>query len=143
MQPIKMCLIIPALLFSVTGCIPYPIYKTLQPEAQITVTDQDNKPLSGASVTLISSFYPYGMEEFRETRLTNALGGGEFSGKREWQIEIIFLHGRKEYFWNWCVEKQGYTTYETRHNSASKFDDDATVKLMPGNSTPCQNEEYK
>ena len=125
-----------------TGCIPYPIYKTLQPEAQITVTDQDNKPLSGASVTLISSYYPYGHEDFRETRYTNALGQEEFSGKREWRIEMMFLHGWTEYFWNWCVEKPGYATYETLLNSASKFDEDAKVTLKPGNSTPCQSREY-
>jgi hypothetical protein len=128
---------IPLLLFWVTGCIPYPVYKTLQPEAQLRVVDKENKPLSEASVTLISSFYPYGHEDFRETRYTDSLGVAEFIGKSEWRIELMALHGWREYFWNWCVEKPGYATFVTRLNSENDFDDDAEVKLNPGASTPC------
>jgi hypothetical protein len=115
---------------SLTGCIPYPIYKKIQPEASMQVTDPGNKPLSGAIVTLISSSYPYGWEEFRETRYTNALGQVEFTGRREWRIEMMALHGWKEYFWNWRVEMPGYATYETRYNSADEFDEEAKVKLL-------------
>lgn len=39
---------------SLVGCIPipYPIYKTLQPEARVLVLDQNERPIAGAQVTL-------------------------------------------------------------------------------------------
>jgi hypothetical protein len=101
------------------------------------VVDKENKPLSEASVTLISSFYPYGHEDFRETRYTDSLGVAGFTGKREWRIEVIALHGWLEYFWNWCVKKPGYATFVTQFDSENDFDDEAEVKLNPGISTHC------
>ena len=101
------------------------------------VINAENKPLSNVSVTLISGFYPYGLEDFRETRYTNAIGVAEFTGKSEWLIEMMALHGWREYFWNWCIEKPGYSTFVTQLNTENEFDDDAEVKMIAGVSTPC------
>ena len=45
-----------------SGCVPYPVYKTLQPAATATIQDSQGEPIAGAAVTLISSAYPYGWE---------------------------------------------------------------------------------
>ncbi|WZB60538.1 hypothetical protein WJ970_21535 [Achromobacter xylosoxidans] len=42
------------------GCIPYPAYKTLQPQARATVVDEQSRPLADTRVILITSSYPYG-----------------------------------------------------------------------------------
>lgn len=48
-----------------SGCVVYPINKTLQPEAEILVTDVEGKPIHDAWLYLISSSYPYGFEQMR------------------------------------------------------------------------------
>lgn len=58
-----------ALASLLSGCVPYPVYKTMQPDARATVLDENSQPLADARVVLISSTFPYGREQFRnETR---------------------------------------------------------------------------
>lgn len=54
----------------IAGCVPYPVYKTLQPAAKATIRDDRGVPASGAVVTLVASAYPYGREKSRDTRTT-------------------------------------------------------------------------
>jgi hypothetical protein len=119
------------------GCIPYPIYKTLQPAAVVTVLDNASRPVEGASVTLISGAYPYAREKSRETRSTDAEGRAAFQSRREWRLEVLMIHGAEVYFWNWCVEKAGYATYASSYRSASAFPDTPTIVLSTGVSEPC------
>ena len=113
------------------GCLPYPIYKTLQPAAQIKVQDISGHPLAGAKVTLIATAYPYGREKSRETQVTDANGIAKFIGRSEWRAETLMIHGAEEYVWRWCVEKEGYET--VKGEDVAK----GGVVLRMGESSPC------
>jgi len=120
-----------------SGCVPYPVYKTLQPAATATIQDSQGEPIAGAAVTLISSAYPYGWEKSRETQFSTEEGVAEFSSQREWRVEALALHGRELYFWNWCVEKEGFETFSTALGDAADFQTEPVVLLEAGQSTPC------
>lgn len=121
----------------ISGCVPYPVYKTLQPAATATVRDQARQPLEKAEVTLISSAYPYGFEQHRQVRQTLADGTAAFDAMREMRVEVMALHGSQEFFWNWCVRKEGYATFVTHHRGATDFQASLLVQLEPGTSSPC------
>lgn len=120
-----------------SGCAPYPIYKTLQPPAHITVLDGASQPLPKAEATLVSNAYPYGGEKGRQTKQTAANGTAAFDAVREWRVETLMIHGAEEYFWNWCVRKDGYATYFTGGGSAREFQENLVIRLERGDSSPC------
>ena len=124
-------------IISLCGCVPYPVNKTLQPAAQVTVRDRMHQPLAAAEVTLIASAYPYGFEKSRTTKDTAVDGTAAFDSIREWRAESLMIHGAEEYFWNWCVRKTGYATYVTAHRSARDFQGKLAIELAQGESTPC------
>lgn len=121
----------------IAGCVPYPVYKTLQPAAKATIRDDRGVPASGAVVTLVASAYPYGREKSRETRTTTDDGVATFQARREWRTEVLAIHGWEEYFWNWCVQKEGFETFSTTHGSAADFEVELVVILKAGQSKPC------
>jgi hypothetical protein len=123
--------------FLVSGCVPYPVYKTLQPDAKATVRDAQGKPVSGAAVTLVASAYPYGRERSREMKMTMEDGVSAFASRREWRTEILAMHGAEEYFWNWCVQKEGFETFRTAHGRAAGFKAEPVIILKAGESKPC------
>jgi hypothetical protein len=132
-----------ALSTGISGCIPYPIYKTLQPSATVRIQDRTAAPIPDAEVTLISNAYPYGREKGRETVLTSPNGQAHFEAIREWRIETLMIHGAEVFFWNWCVRKHGYKTYQTSHNTANNFQAELEIRLEPGFSTPCPVSELR
>lgn len=119
------------------GCIPYPIYKQLQPQTRVRVVDPAGAPLAGASVTLVANTYPYGREHHRETLATGAAGEVVFSARREWRAETLFIHGAQVFVWRLCIAKPGYATHLTLPEGAADFDADATIALQPGATVPC------
>jgi hypothetical protein len=121
-----------------SGCVPYPVLKTLQPAATVSLVDIQGKPVPAASVTLISSAYPYGLEKSRETKLTAINGTVAFDPTREFRVEVLAMHGSEEFFWNWCIQKDGFETVETSHRGASEFESRFAVVLAAGVSTPCR-----
>ncbi len=123
------------LIIILQGC--YPIYKNIQPSADAIVTDVNGMPIEGAQVELISSFYPYGLEESRESKFTDIAGKVSFPSKREWRIESLMIHGVKSYFWNWCISKENYLTYYTENKRGKDFDNIPTIKLKSGISNEC------
>ena len=123
--------------FLVSACVPYPVYKTLQPEASITVLDAANQPVAGVEVTLVSKAYPYGREKGRVTKTTEANGVASFEAMREWRTEVLMIHGSEEFFWNWCIRKTGFATHVTSNRSASEFQRAVQVRLKPGVDSPC------
>ena len=133
----KVALTALAALTFLPGCVPYPVYKTLQPAAQIVVHDEANHPVANAEVVLLASAYPYGFERSRETRETNDQGIASFASQREWKVETLMIHGALEYFWNWCVRKDGYVTYLTSDRDADDFQSAPVVRLKRGQSTAC------
>ena len=131
----KLWVIFCAVLLS--GCIPYPVNKTLQPEAEIAVNDGNGKPVAGARVHLISSAYPYGFEKSRAEAQTDRAGRASFAKVKEWRMEALMIHGAEVYFWNWCVEKESYETHITSWGNGDDFRSRYEVALQPGVSTSC------
>lgn len=123
----------------ISGCVPYPVYKTMQPDAQATVLDENSQPLGDARVVLISSTYPYGREQFRNETRSAADGSATFKALKEWRAESMMIHGAQVYFWNWCVEKAGYETYQTLDRDAALFNHKPQIPLRPGESRSCNN----
>lgn len=69
---------------------------------------------------------------------TDFLGIARFGGRREWQVDsLMVLHGRKFYFWNWCVRKEGYATFATGNKSGDEFVANPIITLRDGRSRPC------
>lgn len=124
-------------LISLSGCVPYPVYKMLQPSASVTVHDKTNRPLPEVEVMLISNAYPYGFEKSRESKETSNDGTASFASLWEWRTESLMIHGAEVYFWNWCVRKDGYSTFLTAHRSSQDFQSSFIVHLEPGVSSPC------
>lgn len=125
-----------ALLLS--ACLPYPVYKALQPDALVTVLDSANEPQRDAEVSLIANTYPYGREHSRRVRMSGADGKPAFSAIREWRTEVLMIHGAEYFFWNWCIRKAGYATYATTNSSTVTFQAEPVVRLEPGPSTECR-----
>jgi len=125
----------------VTGCVPFPTYKTLLPESSMTVVDPAGVPIDFASVQLISSSYPYGYEKFRVITKTSPSGKARFAKIKQWRIEApLMMHGAEHFFWNWCISKEGYKTFQTRYTSSTEFDNSPFITLYPGNSKACPEE---
>jgi hypothetical protein len=135
MTPIHASLIL-LLASGLVGCVPYPAYKTIQPESQMAVLDERNEPVEGAKVELIANFSPHGRQT-RETKITDLHGVAAFEMRSEWQSESMMMHGVKYYFWNWCIQKPGFKTYLTGGTSGNKFDEHATIQLSRGASSEC------
>jgi hypothetical protein len=122
----------------ISGCVPFPTYKTLQPSTTAKVTDRDGEPIDDAKVELIISSYPYGSERFRVIRRTNPVGEAEFTKINEWRIEMpLMLHGVEVFFWNLCVSKSGYATLQTYYTGSDEFQKEPVLVLYPGESTQC------
>lgn len=92
----KLLILMMTLLLS--GCVVYPINKTLQPEADILVTDVERKSIQDAWVTLISSSYPYGLEQMRRGDKTNDRGEASFPEMKAWRTETLMIHGANVFF---------------------------------------------
>ncbi|MRV70215.1 carboxypeptidase regulatory-like domain-containing protein [Duganella sp. FT92W] len=122
----------------ISGCVPYPVLKTLQPSARVVLLDELNNPVPGASVALISTSYPNGFEKSRDTQITAIDGTARFESRREFRVEAIAMHGSEVFFWNWCIQKEGFKTIETAFNGATGFERDLTVVLRAGTSVPCR-----
>jgi hypothetical protein len=115
-----------------SACVPYPAYRTIQPAAELRVLDEQGRPLTGASVTLIGRAHPTPIEQSRETRLTDAHGIARFASRHAWQSEVLFLHGRLDYYWEWCVTAPGSGTVFTPYQAHPQV-----VHLRPGIAEPC------
>ena len=122
-----------------TAC-PYPVYKKLRPEGRALILDDAGKPIAGTKVVMLTRVHPTPIREF-DVKITDTEGAALFASRRELQTETIFLHGAVEYFWNWCVEKTGYSTYKTSFSNASEFTEHLTINLSHGNSTTCMPDE--
>lgn len=118
------------------GCVPYPVYKTLQPEASLAVFDEQGQPLAETQVLLIASAWPYGTERKRNAALSDTQGQARFEKIAEWRVESLMLHGAEHYFWNWCVQRPGYLTWHTGEGDL-RFEPRQSVRLHPGVSSPC------
>ena len=123
---------------TLSGCVPYPAYKLVQPEASATILDEQHRPVPDARVVLVIRAHVSVLDDRSELR-TGDDGKASFEARHEWQAESLMIHGRKFYYWNWCVEKPGYETFSTSYNSAEDFDAHPGVHLKPGVSRSCDS----
>jgi hypothetical protein len=127
----------------VQGCVPYPVYKTVQRGQSFLVQNEHGKPMAGALVTYISNFQPHG-SELRFTRQTDEQGRAGFPTVREWQTEsFLMMHGIRAYSWSWCITASGYETGYSSENGGQKGEEgeEVVVDLKPGPMTACRSLE--
>ena len=123
-----------------TGCVPYPTYKLVQPEASATILDEAHQPVVNARVALVAQAVPGRSDErSRSEQRTNKDGKVSFEEHHEWQAESLMIHGRQFYYWNWCVEKTGYETFSTSYGISDSFDAHPEIILKPGASLSCDH----
>jgi hypothetical protein len=123
-----------------TAC-PYPVYKKLRPDGTAMILDSSGKPVTGAKVVILTRTYPTPIHEY-DIKITDENGLASFASRREMQTEVVFLHGSVEYYWNWCVEKSGYKTYETGFSNGDEFTEQLKLTLLAGDSTTCAPNDH-
>lgn len=123
---------------SLTGCS-YPVYKKMQPQSEIVILDESQKPLANVKVELHSKEQAAGgrAKHWKSTKLTTQDGIAEFESRREWRIESLMIHGMTFVSWKWCIEKEGFKTIRTSYLYSDKFKDSGTFILKKGNSVSC------
>lgn len=122
------------------GC--YPIYKTVRPKSQVLVTNQNNEPLKGATVYLLTDSYPYHVETYIDEAITNEEGYAYFEKKKDFRFESLLMHGSNQFEWDWCIFKENYQTHLTKWTPAT-FSKNYKVQLIPGVATECPKPPYK
>ncbi len=123
-----------ACIVALAGCVPYPIYKTLQPEVDAQVLDASGGPVVQAQVTLVARARPAPGVLSAPVVASDANGRVHFDAVREWRTEVMALHGALYYHWSLCVAKPGYRTIEV------PVDADAALQILslkPGDSIEC------
>ena len=136
---LSVCILV-AVAVTLSGCVPYPAYKLVQPEASVTVLDEVHRPVLDARVVLVTQAVPGRRDERSRSELrADENGKASFEARHEWQAESLMMHGRQFYYWNWCVEKPGYETFSTSYGNAESFDAYPEVSLKKGASLSCDN----
>ena len=123
---------------TLSGCVPYPVYKLVQPEASVTIVDEQHRPVPDARVVLVIRAHPGLLDDYSEQQ-TGDDGKASFKPHHEWQAESLMIHGRHFYYWNWCVEKPGYETFSTSYGIGEGFDAHPEITLKPGVSRSCDH----
>jgi len=95
-----------------SACVPYPVYKTLQPEVDAKVVDAAGAPVAQARVTLVARAHPALGVLSAPVAVADAQGAVHFDAMREWRVEVMALHGALDYYWSLCAAAPGYRTIE-------------------------------
>lgn len=90
---------------ALAGC--FPVLKTVQPSAQIVVTDVANVPIENARVVLATVRGPFGPRVLAE-HLTDEDGKAAFQRVRKWEWNVLLPDGVGWYEWDLCVERLAY-----------------------------------
>jgi len=122
---------------ALSGCLPFPSYRTVRPEVTLTIRDARQRPIEGARVTLVSTEPPFGAVKSRAEVLTGADGVASFAARRALRLEVLFLYRGDIRFWNWCVEKEGFVTYFSSGPRTKVFADESAVVLKSGPAKAC------
>lgn len=97
------------LLLSVMGLTAcYPIYKTLQPEVDVIVQDEQGQLLDQVPVVLMRE--PNIGLGYRYTLAQTEQGKVHFDQLSEWRVEFLMIHGAVHYDWYLCIAQPGYET---------------------------------
>jgi hypothetical protein len=136
MNKIKM-LLLTCLIATISACVPYPVYKTLKPEANFLVLGANKKPVEGAKIVLNTRARPTPIDEF-DIQYTNAKGMTNFASKKELKVENTGQHGALDYFCSLCIEKTGFKTVQKEIENASELSGPQVINLVPGKSESCR-----
>jgi hypothetical protein len=120
------------------GCVAcFPVHRTIRPNASLTVLDDTRRPIAGARVILITSRYPYGRVFLRDTVMSDSVGVARFTSRKDWEAEVLMIHGAWVYFWHWCVETPGRSTYDSRRIGGFRFKNVKEVTMPAGDAAGC------
>jgi hypothetical protein len=125
------------LVANVAACVPYPIYKTLKPEARFLVQDTNTKRIEGVQIVLNMHARPTPIDQF-DMQYTDSNGMSQFVGKKELQIEHTGMHGSVHYYWIFCFEKSGFKTVEKQIVDASELSSLQVISMVPGKTESCR-----
>ncbi|TCM67837.1 hypothetical protein EC844_107132 [Acinetobacter calcoaceticus] len=87
----------------------FPVYKTIRPNLNVLVKDQQGHPINQAQVVLTTIQSPGLLLDPHQIQFTQQ-GQAHFKKASEWQLNVTFLHGVQYYRWFACVTKPGYQT---------------------------------
>lgn len=102
----------------IAGCIP--MYKTVQPQAEVTITDSNGEGVERAFVNIGTGTYRNRRPPSLTYFATDGDGETVIPGKKRWHLEWLMMHMGTHYSWNICVEKEGYVPHMTYLSHASE-----------------------
>jgi len=117
-----------------SACVPYPVYKTLQPEVDAKVVDAAGAPVAQARVTLVARAHPAPGVLSAPVAIADAQGTVHFDAVREFRVEVMALHGALDYYWSLCVAASGYRTIEVPVQDGGSVQ---RLTVKPGASVEC------
>ncbi|MYJ97013.1 MAG: hypothetical protein F4053_15975 [Proteobacteria bacterium] len=102
----------------ITGCIP--MYKTVQPQAELTITDSNGEGVERAFVNIGTGTYRNSRPPSLTYFVTDGDGETVILRKKRWHLESLMMHGGTYYSWWVCVEKDGYVPHLTHLSHSSE-----------------------
>ena len=93
----------------ITGCIP--MYKTVQPQAELTITDSNGEGVERAFVNIGTGTYRNSRPPSLTYFVTDGEGETVIPRKKRWHLEWLMMHMGTHYSWSVCVEKDGYVPH--------------------------------
>jgi hypothetical protein len=129
--------LLPLLALPLAGCLPYPVYKRIQPEIVVRVVDAAGQPIPDARLVLLTRAHPAPPIRIVTEASTNAAGEARFESHREWQVEVNFIHGSLEYYWTLCVTHAGYANLYVHGPERFSGNSPTELVMQPGTASTC------
>ena len=102
----------------ISGCIP--MYMTVQPRAELTITDSNGDGVERAFVNVGTGTYRNRRPPSLTYFVTDGAGETVIARKRRWHLEWLMMHMGTSYSWSVCVEKKGYVPHVTYLSHSSE-----------------------
>ena len=101
-----------------TACIP--MYKTVQPQAELTITDSNGDGIERAFINVGTGTYRNNRPPSLTYFVTDGDGETVIPRKKRWHLEWLIMHMDTHYSWWVCVEKDGYAPHLTHFSHSSE-----------------------
>jgi hypothetical protein len=121
-----------------TGC--FPVYKTTRPQLNVLVINNQEQPVMGAKLVLITRARPTPILE-QDIQYTNTKGIAIFKKEKDMQVQTAFIHGSLQYYWSLCAEKAGYVSITRLINTPTVRNKSLKIMLSAGESKSCKPDE--
>ena len=96
------------------------MYMTVQPQAEITITDSNGDGVEHAFVNMGTSTARNRRDPTLTFFATDGEGETVIPRKKRWHLEWLMMHMGTYYAWNVCVEKDGYVPHVTYLSNSSE-----------------------